>query len=137
MSQRYSFSERAADVVRASQITVQVLLSRDNGDIELVPLRGTAADPYPITPEEFTARQLRCVAFVGLCGLTPRCAFREPLEPSIVETIAHCFLTYISVMLQPKVYPEPQHCPEPGLDVEGDSVAWLRKLWSLPDTRMN
>lgn len=119
-----TYSERAKAVVWESQIAVQVLMSSDNDDLEFVRVGSQRA--Y-ISPEEWTARRLRAVGFVGLDGLKPRCAFAEPLEPPVVNAIAEAFAEYIRVLLGENFA---EHMAQAEIDE-------LERLFSLPDPRMN
>jgi hypothetical protein len=101
-----------------------VLLSRDNDDLEFV--RVKQGQLY-ISSEEFTARNLHCVGFIGLSGLKPKCSFKEPLPPPVVEAIARAFLTYIQVMLGDN-FAEHMAAAE---------VTELERLFGLHDPRMN
>ncbi len=123
--------EKAAQAVADSSVAVMVLLNHDNTDAAFVALKPRQADFIP--PDEFTARRLRPVGVVGLQGLQPVCAFKEPLEAPVVNGLAVAFLEYVRVMLGGSFEMHPAE-PEPCID---DSVAWLSRLYALPDTRMN
>ena len=122
--QPYHYSERVRAVVSECSLSVQVLLSRDNDDLEFVRVEPQRA--Y-IPPEEWAARNLRSVGFIGLSGSKPKCSFKEPLPPPVVEAIARAFLTYIQVMLG-------ENFAEHMATAE---VAELHRLFGLPDTRMD
>jgi hypothetical protein len=119
--------ERAAHIACESQICCQVLLSHDNADIALIQLKPHAYPSGYITPEEFTARQLRSVGVVGLSGLKPLCFFKELLPPHVVDAIATAFLEYIRVLTG----------AEFAAQMEAAGIAELTRFCSLPDTRMN
>jgi hypothetical protein len=92
-----TYLENAAQVARESDIAVQVLLSRENTDLELIPLR-PRLDAY-IGPQEFTARQLRSVAVVGIRGLQPLSVWKEPLPLQVINGVGNAFIEYIRVLL--------------------------------------
>ena len=118
------YIERVKDVVWESQICVQVLLSSANDDVEFIYLK--PGRPY-ISREEYTARKLRAVGFVGFNGLKSLCAFAEPLPSPVVEAIARAFLTYTQVMLGENFV---EH-------IAAAEVAELHRLFGLADPRMN
>jgi hypothetical protein len=122
--QMQTYSERIRAVVSECSLSVQVLLSRDNDDLEFVRVEPQRA--Y-MPPEELAARKLRSVGFVGLSGLKPRCAFAEPLEPPVVNAIAEAFAEYIRVLLGENFA---EH-------IAAAEVAELHRLFGLPDPRMN
>jgi hypothetical protein len=118
--------ENAARVAYESQIAVQVLLSRGNDDIELIPIRPRPLDGY-MTPEDFMARQLRSVGVIGLSGSKPRCAFKEPLETPVVEAVGAAFLEYLRVLLGESFAEQ----------MEVAEVAELERVYMLQDARPN
>jgi|SRR5581483_5405 len=122
------YMERAAQVACESQIAVQILLSRDNRDVELIGLKPQAEF---ISREEFAARKLRHVGVIGLSGLKPLVALEEPLEPRIADALAQAFLEYTRVLLG-------EHFAERFAEqMVGAEVAELERLYTLPDTRLN
>lgn len=137
--QPQTYIERAADVVAASQIAVQVFLSQANDDLMMVPLR-----PVPvqlsarISEGEFMARQLRSVCVVGLCGLQARVAFEEELEPHVEAAVADAFAEYCRV-LAPQFFDHVAKA-QAQLDAEARAEAQaeiveLELLFLLPDLR--
>lgn len=118
------YIERAARVAAGSSVAVEILLSAENDDIEIVMLRPQAAS-Y-VSREEFIARRLRPVGVCGLQGLRPVCAFREPLDPSTVDAIAGAFLTYVRSLMQ---------AATPANAYTDDSTAWCERLYALEDPR--
>jgi hypothetical protein len=76
-----TYIERATTIACEAEIVCQVLLSRGNDDIELIPLKPHAYPDGYMPPAEFTARHLRAMGFVGvgICGLQTACVFKEPL----------------------------------------------------------
>lgn len=119
------YLERARQVASESHCAVQVFLSRDNDDIEFVPLRPRYA--WHISPEEFNSRRLRPVAVIGLNGLKPMSAFKEPLEPFVVAAMAAAFLEYTCVLLGDSLAEQ----------TETAEIAELGRLFALKDHRTN
>lgn len=111
----------------STSIIVQVLLSRGNDDIELIPLHPRQRPDGYIAPADFTARRLRSVGFVGLNGLRPVCSFKEPLPPNVVDAIIRAFTEYAHVLLGGRAA---EH-------VAAEEIAALDRLYTLPDTRIN
>lgn len=118
-----TYMERATQVACDSQIAVQVLLSLGNDDIAFVPLKPVSGE-Y-LTREEFTVRQFRSVGIVGLRGLESCSAFKEPLDPPVVDAIAAAFLEYVRVLLGQSF----------AAQVEAAEVAELERLYLLPSVR--
>ena len=108
------YIERATKVACDSQIAVQVLLSRDNDALDFVRLK--PHQPEYIAPEEFTARQLRSVGVVGMCGTQVTCAFKEPLDSSLVNSIAVAFVEHVRVLLGASLEQTAAAEPEPEYD---------------------
>ena len=94
----HTYLERATDVACESSVAVTVLLSADNSSVEFWPLK-PEAERALTSPEEFTARKLRSVGVVGLCGLSPRMALKEPLAQSVVDRIALAFQEHVNIVL--------------------------------------
>jgi len=124
-----TYIEKATQVVLDSSLSVMVMISPGNTDLEFWRLKPVQAPET--TPEEFAARKLRAVGVVGLRGTKATCAFKEPLDPAVVDAIATAFTDYIRVLLGDSI----------AMQIEerqvGDEVAWLEQLYQLPDTRMN
>jgi hypothetical protein len=116
------YSECAIKVACESSISAVVLLSSANDDIAFMRLKPLPSAGF-ITPEDFTARKLRSVGVVGLCGTKPMVAFSELLEPPVVDAIAWAFLEYVRVLL--------------GEHMEAALVTELERLYALSDTRPN
>lgn len=131
------FSERAAAVVSASQIACQVLLSEDNRDLEFLPLLPVPMHlPACLSEEDFAARELRLVGVVGASGLRGWCAFEEPLEAPIVETISQAFAEYVLRMVTPQL----DHIAQATAEMEARAAAQaevveLELLFLLHDLR--
>lgn len=117
------YSVRAAEVA-CGQIVLQVLLSESNDDLEFVAMH-SAAQPFPITREDFAARKLRSVGVIGLRGLAPARAFKEPLAPSVVDGISTAFLVYVQTVLGNSFH---EHAAKAELTE-------LERMFALPDPR--
>jgi len=123
-----TYMERAAQVACESDIAVWVLLSSGNDDVEFVSLRPHLATQNQMpTPGEFTARGLRPVGVLGLFGLRPRCSFKEPLPPRVVDAIAAAFLEYVRVMIGEQF----------AATMQTAELVELERLYRLPDDRLN
>jgi hypothetical protein len=132
MSNVQPYEERSRQIVLDSSIAVMVLLNADNTDMEMWPLQPRIATAAELTsPEEFKARKLRTVGVAGLCGTTPLCAFKEPLEPTVVGAVATAFAVYIRSLIGDSIAAQLEE------QKKGDEVTWLEQLHCLPDTRMN
>jgi len=130
------YIERSAQVALDSSIAVMVLLNHDATDMEFWPLRPTPVAQCALTgPEEFTARRLRVVGAVGLTGLKTVCAFKEPLESSVVGAIGEAFAVYVHVLLGASLFK--QMAAEIGQRQAGDFLHFAEALWSLGDPRLN
>jgi len=117
-----------SEVLSDATVAVMVLLNPDATDIEFWRVRPELADRSELTPkEEFTARQLRSVGFVGLKGLTPFCFFKEPLDKRVMNSIVAGFLEYLRVSLG-GCFAE---------QIEGVEIAALEQLFALQDGRPN
>jgi hypothetical protein len=119
--------ENAAHAVAESSVAVMVLLNHDNTDAEFVALK--PREVAFTSPEEFTARKLRPVGVIGLQGTQPWCAFKEPLDSPVVNSLATAFLEYIHVLLgQGQGFAE---------QMEAVEIAELERVWSIADTHPN
>jgi hypothetical protein len=117
------FNELAADVAADAQIAVYVLLSQENDDVEFIAIKPRAQ--AFISGAEFTARQLRPVAVIGLNGLKPLCAFKEPLDPQLISKIGQAFCEYTRVLLGDRFV---EH-------VAREEERELGRMFALPDPR--
>ena len=122
--QTQTYLDRAARVACESQLAVQVLLSRANDDIAFVRLVPSAGPAY-MPAEEFTARQFRSVGIIGLCGLSPRIVFKEPLEDGVAEAIGAAFTAYVQTLIGEQFASQ----------MQAAELAELERLFMLPDTR--
>ncbi|MGA7257950.1 MAG: hypothetical protein WBX09_15005 [Terracidiphilus sp.] len=116
-----TYLDQAKQIAVESDIAVLVGLNPDNQDVEFTMVRPQLQTTH--TPKaEYVARRLRPVGIVGLKGLTPMSAFREPLGMDTVNRLASAFLEYCRVLLGGSL----------SAMVE---VAELNRLWNVPDTR--
>jgi len=125
-----TYSERAKQIVHDCGIAVMVLLSQDGSDLEMLPLR-----PRPLpaselpTAEAFTARRLRPVGIIGLCGTRGMCAFKELLSEAVVAALGVSFGEYVHALIGDRVAAQLVELQK------GDEVSWIEQLHKLPDTR--
>jgi hypothetical protein len=123
-----TYLENAAQVANESDIAVQVLLSRENTDLELISLR-PRLDAY-IAPEVFTSRQLRSVGVVGIRGLQPLSVWKEPLPHQVINGVCDAFIEYIRVLLGKSLADLYEAA-------QAAEIAELERLFCIPDTRPN
>ncbi len=116
-----TFVEHAADACAGADVAAMLLLSEDGLDIELWPLRPEAA---LTSREEFTRRQLRIVGAVGLRGMKPVFALKEPLSIHAVAAFGIAFADYVCVRLSENF-------------TEHIEISELDRIFALPDTRLN
>jgi hypothetical protein len=115
-----TYMERAAQVALDSQIAVMVFLNPDNEDSLILPVRPCmAANNELPSLEEYTRRQFRPVAVVGLAGLKPLAAFKEPLPTEVVTAISAAFLEYVRVLIGDTFMQQ----------IEAAEIAELERLW--------
>lgn len=107
-------------IVNRSSFAVAILINPVTDDVELIPLQPVAAD----TAQCFTARGLTFGGCIGLIGGRPTTALALPIEGETAQRVIARFLEIVESEINARV---PQ----------AESVAWLRKLWSRPDTRVN
>jgi len=114
------YVELAQRVVAESDIAAMVLLSAENDDLEMWPLR---PHPCAATPaNEFARRKLRPVGVVGVSGLQSRCVFKEALPETVVAAIAQAFGAYCGTLVDYKMPAD-------------DSAEWCERLFQLEDPR--
>jgi hypothetical protein len=111
----------------ASGVTVAFLANVDMTDLEVLPVapRGLGVEKLNELAQLWAPRGLRFIGMAGLVDGKPRTALVEPLGERHILALAQAFLTYCETLLSGHI--EEQQ--------KGDSVEWLRRLWSLPDTR--
>lgn len=120
-----TYTEQAEKIACESNIAVMVLLNPDSTDMEMVMVRPTHDVSKMPSREEFARRQLRAVGVVGVNGLKPMSAFREPLETAVIHRISAAFLAYLRVLLGESFT---QQCEAAELE------RYYARLYSLPDT---
>ncbi len=118
-----TYAEKALEVAMSSSVAVLALSNPDCTQIEMLPLK-----PRPMTESEqiavrakFIGRDLRTVGVIGLAGIEPKCAFKEPMEPEHVNTLATAFLSYLQALYA-------------GCFLDSEA-AELERLAALPDLR--
>ncbi|MFZ3262456.1 MAG: hypothetical protein WA172_00510 [Terriglobales bacterium] len=107
-------------LVKDSSFAVAILHNSTTADFELVNLERVAEE----TAQCFTARGLGFAGVIGLVGGTPRYALDAPIGGETAHRIIACFTERVEDEINARV---PQ----------AESVSWLRRLWTLPDTRVN
>jgi len=111
-----------------SSIAVAILGNADVTDVELLPV---CPNPISDNAHELSAKWVhRGLRFIGVAGLIagrPHWALAVPLDERRAEALVQAFALHCETLLQSHV--EEQR--------KGDEVEWLRRLWSLPDMRMN
>lgn len=113
-----TYTEQAHHLTANAQIAVMILLAEDNSELRFWRVRPTVSESSLTTREEFERLKLRNVGLIGLCGLTPMSALKEPLPPYVVDAISASFLCYVE-----------EHA-EAGR--EAAEVAELYRMWNLP-----
>ena len=123
-----AYSERATQLACDSSVAVQVLLGTTPGDCEFIPLRPRPADANMLAgiAARWPGRGLRSVGVIGLCGITPCYALKEPLEPEQVSVLTDAFLAYLHAL----------YCHRMAAHLEQAEINELTRVWSLNDPRM-
>jgi len=129
-----TYSEKSNQVTLDSSIAVLVLMGAPD-DLEFIPLKPRAADENALAElkTRWPGRGLRSIGVVGLVGMTPQIALKEPLTTQQEDCLAASFLAYVRCLLTPAPIPVSRVDEHQ----KGDEVEWLCRLWSLPDTRPN
>ena len=124
-----TYSEKSTQLASDASIAVLALLGTAPGDVEFIPLKPRMADENMLAElkARWPGRGLRSVGVIGLCGMSPRCAFNEPLEPEQVSALSGAFLAYVHALFYGH-FATQQELAE---------VAEIERLYSLPDMRMN
>jgi len=125
-----TYSEKkSTQLALDASVAVQVLMGTAPGDCEFIPLKPKAADETMLADlkARWPGRGLRSVGVIGLCGTSPCCAFKEPLESKQVSALAGAFLTYLSVMFADSI----------AAQMQAAEIAELERVLTLPDTRIN
>ena len=91
------YLERLEQVAADSEVAVMVLLNPDNTDLEFWPLKPRPASET--TAENLAARELRTVGVIGLNGLEPHCALKEPLDAAVLSAVGTAFKAYVKVLI--------------------------------------
>ena len=125
-----TYLEKSAQVTSESSIAVMALMGAPS-DVEFISLKPKTADEQTLSElkTRWPGRGLRSIGVVGLVGITPRYALKEPLEPEQVDTLAAAFLIHVNTLLMG------EHHREHRVRQKEDAVDWLERLYALPDTR--
>jgi len=103
-------------------LCVCILANDDVTDIELV-------NPTLLLPEdtsrEFDARGLKFLGLMAVVDGLPRTALEIPLDLMRISALSAAFVKYCEDRLNGAFEPQGK----------GDEVAWLVRLFALPDTR--
>jgi hypothetical protein len=101
-------------------LCVAILANDDVTDIELVNVK---LAPLPEDrARELGARGLHFLGMMGIVDGLPQTALDIPLDPVRISALSAAFVAYCEVMLRDALE-------------KGDEVAWLMRLFSLPDER--
>jgi hypothetical protein len=111
-------------IAKWGQHAVVIMGNVDTRDFEVVDL--AAGQLGPEYYANFAARQLNYVATFGLMLGQFRSAYAVPLDADVIVALAEDYARFVLAKLT-----------NPSRECSGDSVAWLSKLYSLPDTREN
>ena len=123
-----TYTAQSQNLANESSVAVLVLMGAPD-DVEFVPLRPRPADANMLAQlkARWPGRGLRSVGVIGLCGVSPRIALKEPLEPEQVYTLAGAFLEYLHVL----------YADSFAAHQEAAEFSELERLYTLPDTRLN
>jgi hypothetical protein len=124
-----TYQERSRQLVADASVAVLVVGNVETGDAEYIPV---SPRPYPAHEllalrDRWPGRGLRTLGVLGLIGTTPRCVFKEPLEPRTVDALAAGFLTYLNVLFG-ESFAEQREAVE---------LAELERMFALVDPRPN
>jgi hypothetical protein len=126
-----TYSERSTQLAVDASVAVLVLLGTAPDDMEFIPLKPKMATEESMLMAELRARWpgrgLRSVGVIGLCGTSPRCAFKEPLETQQISALAAAFLVYLDVLFRESF----------AAQTEKAELSELERLFNLPDPRAN
>lgn len=122
-----SFENRAAMIALRSHVATMVLLNHDGSDAEFICIKPSKIDEAEVI-SRIAGRGLRRVGVCGVAigGLGAACHFKEPLNSSVLSSIATAFADYARVAT--------------GMDC-GDAIATafeieiLERWYALPDPR--
>jgi len=121
-----AYRERATQLALDASVAVQVLMGAPD-DVEFIPLKPSPANAAMLADiaARWPGRGLRSVGVIGLCGVTPCCALKEPLEPEQVSVLSDAFLAYLHAL----------YCDRIAAHLERAEVQELTRVWSLGDPR--
>lgn len=110
--------DKFEQLVADASVATAILYNPATGDSELVPLEPVEQD----TARIYTARGLAFAGVLGLVDGTPHIVLAVPLEGEAAQRILTRFTERLEAEINARV-------------PEAESVSWLRRLWSLKDTR--
>ncbi len=118
-----TYSERSTQLALDASVAVMVLANPQCDDVEMLELRPRqlAQSGLAALASRWAGRGLRSIGVIGLVGASPRCEFKEQLDPEQVSTLVDEFLAYAHRLF----------CD--GFTARQE--AELRHMWMLPDTR--
>jgi hypothetical protein len=118
-----TYSEKSTQLALDASIAVLVLTNAQFDDVEFLPLK-----PRQMTESEkaelvtrWPGRGLCSIGVLGLVGMTPRSAFKEPLEPEQVTALAGAFLAYLHALFSDRFAEQ----------LEGAEIAELERIYAL------
>ncbi len=120
-----AYSERSTQLALEASVAVMVLANAQCDDVEMLELRPRQLAQSGLTKlrARWPGRGLRSIGVIGLVGASPRCEFKEQLDPEQVSALVDEFLAYAHRLF----------CD--GFTAQQE--AELRHLLSLPDPRVS
>jgi hypothetical protein len=116
------FEQVVLDCPKFSSI---ILSTPDNSEFVLLPV-----DSPSMGEDAAAERRARQMGFLGIIGLAAdgkfRVALAEDIDERTSEAIGSAFVADIAQRAKARIAQQPK---------TSDSVSWLRRLFSLPDTR--
>jgi hypothetical protein len=130
-----TYSEKSTQLALDASVAVLVLMGAHD-DVEFIPLKPRMIDENMSAElkARWPGRGLRSVGMLGLCGTSPRCALKEPLEPEQVSALMGAFLAYCHALFCGRFNTQQDRF---AAQMETADIAELERLYLLPDTRMN
>ena len=122
-----AYSERATQLALDASVAVQALMGTAD-DIEFIPLKPSPANAAMLAgiAARWPGRGLRSVGVIGLCGVIPCFALKEPLVSEQVSALSDAFLAYLHALYRDRL----------ATHLEQAEIQELQRMWSLSDTRM-
>jgi hypothetical protein len=107
-----------------ASICAAIMLHQVTGAFALVDLD---APDLPKLKEELIARGMALGGCVGLIEGKPQVTLTTPLEANVSHTVTVLFLSLVKNKINARL----------AAQAAGDSADWIKRLYSLPDTREN